>query len=73
MFFLTTFKLISGYSQGGLIARGIVQTFPNVSVSTFISLSSPQAGQYGGKLTVMKLYKQNNHIKVIFFVTDLYC
>ncbi|XP_063529093.1 lysosomal thioesterase PPT2 homolog isoform X1 [Cydia strobilella] len=36
-----------GYSQGGLIARGIVQTFPNVSVSTFISLSSPQAGQYG--------------------------
>lgn len=36
-----------GYSQGGLIARGIVQTFPNVSVNTFISLSSPQAGQYG--------------------------
>ncbi|XP_022116472.1 lysosomal thioesterase PPT2 homolog [Pieris rapae] len=36
-----------GYSQGGLVARGIVQTFPNVSVSTFISLSSPQAGQYG--------------------------
>ncbi|KAG6460037.1 hypothetical protein O3G_MSEX011740 [Manduca sexta] len=36
-----------GYSQGGLIARGIVQTFSNISVSTFISLSSPQAGQYG--------------------------
>ncbi|CAG4972994.1 unnamed protein product [Colias eurytheme] len=36
-----------GYSQGGLVARGIVQTFPNVSVDTFISLSSPQAGQYG--------------------------
>ncbi|XP_028178708.1 lysosomal thioesterase PPT2 homolog [Ostrinia nubilalis] len=36
-----------GYSQGGLIARGIVQTFSNVSVDTFISLSSPQAGQYG--------------------------
>ncbi|KAJ0181614.1 hypothetical protein K1T71_002336 [Dendrolimus kikuchii] len=36
-----------GYSQGGLVARGIVQTFPNVSISTFISLSSPQAGQYG--------------------------
>lgn len=36
-----------GYSQGGLIARGIIQTFPNVSVDTFISLSSPQAGQYG--------------------------
>lgn len=36
-----------GYSQGGLIARGIVETFENVSVDTFISLSSPQAGQYG--------------------------
>ncbi|XP_049871804.1 lysosomal thioesterase PPT2 homolog [Pectinophora gossypiella] len=36
-----------GYSQGGLLARGIVQTFPNLTVSTFISLSSPQAGQYG--------------------------
>lgn len=36
-----------GYSQGGLVARGIVETFSNVSVSTFISLSSPQAGQYG--------------------------
>ncbi|KAM3962719.1 palmitoyl-protein thioesterase 2 [Aphomia sociella] len=36
-----------GYSQGGLVARGIVQTFSNVTVDTFISLSSPQAGQYG--------------------------
>ncbi|KAL4720275.1 hypothetical protein ACJJTC_001382 [Scirpophaga incertulas] len=36
-----------GYSQGGLIARGILETFSNVSVDTFISLSSPQAGQYG--------------------------
>ncbi|XP_013200454.1 lysosomal thioesterase PPT2 homolog [Amyelois transitella] len=38
---------IIGYSQGGLIARGIIQTFANVTVDTFISLSSPQAGQYG--------------------------
>lgn len=36
-----------GYSQGGLVARGIVQTFSNITVDTFISLSSPQAGQYG--------------------------
>ncbi|XP_059059354.1 lysosomal thioesterase PPT2 homolog [Achroia grisella] len=36
-----------GYSQGGLVARGIVQTFSNVTIDTFISLSSPQAGQYG--------------------------
>ncbi|GBP76673.1 Lysosomal thioesterase PPT2 homolog [Eumeta japonica] len=38
---------IIGYSQGGLIARGIIETYANVSVDTFISLSSPQAGQYG--------------------------
>ncbi|XP_045535258.1 lysosomal thioesterase PPT2 homolog [Papilio machaon] len=38
---------IIGYSQGGLVARGIIQTFPNITVDTFISLSSPQAGQYG--------------------------
>lgn len=36
-----------GYSQGGLIARAILQRFPNHNVRTFISLSSPQAGQYG--------------------------
>lgn len=36
-----------GYSQGGLIARGILETFTNHCVRNFISLSSPQAGQYG--------------------------
>ncbi|OAD61114.1 Lysosomal thioesterase PPT2 like protein [Eufriesea mexicana] len=36
-----------GYSQGGLIARAILQRFPAHNVRNFISLSSPQAGQYG--------------------------
>lgn len=36
-----------GYSQGGLIARAILQRFPDHNVRNFISLSSPQAGQYG--------------------------
>ncbi|XP_059617109.1 lysosomal thioesterase PPT2 homolog [Phlebotomus argentipes] len=36
-----------GYSQGGLLARAILQTYTNHSVKNFISLSSPQAGQYG--------------------------
>uniref|UniRef100_A0A7G3AI95 palmitoyl-CoA hydrolase n=1 Tax=Lutzomyia longipalpis TaxID=7200 RepID=A0A7G3AI95_LUTLO len=36
-----------GYSQGGLLARAILQTFTNHTVKNFISLSSPQAGQYG--------------------------
>ncbi|KAG7311784.1 hypothetical protein JYU34_002862 [Plutella xylostella] len=38
---------VIGYSQGGLVARGVIQTFPNLTVDTFVSLSSPQAGQYG--------------------------
>nr|CAD7568058.1 unnamed protein product [Timema californicum] len=36
-----------GYSQGGLIARSILENFPDHNVKTFISLSAPQAGQYG--------------------------
>ncbi|KAF3425518.1 hypothetical protein E2986_05652 [Frieseomelitta varia] len=36
-----------GYSQGGLLARAILQRFPNHNIRNFISLSSPQAGQYG--------------------------
>ncbi|KAG8229731.1 hypothetical protein J437_LFUL007906 [Ladona fulva] len=38
-----------GFSQGGLIGRGILETFPKHNVKTFISLSAPQAGQYGTK------------------------
>lgn len=39
-----------GYSQGGLLARAILETFTNHTVRTFVSLSSPQAGQYGSEL-----------------------
>uniref|UniRef100_A0A3B1JVR4 palmitoyl-CoA hydrolase n=1 Tax=Astyanax mexicanus TaxID=7994 RepID=A0A3B1JVR4_ASTMX len=35
------------YSQGGLVCRGILSTLPDHNVHSFISLSSPQAGQYG--------------------------
>jgi len=35
------------YSQGGLICRAVLQTLPNHNVHSFISLSSPQGGQYG--------------------------
>ncbi|XP_073986349.1 palmitoyl-protein thioesterase 2 isoform X2 [Rhodnius prolixus] len=38
-----------GYSQGGLLARGILQQYPEHNVHTFISLSAPQCGQYGTK------------------------
>ncbi|XP_044742708.1 lysosomal thioesterase PPT2 homolog [Chrysoperla carnea] len=36
-----------GYSQGGLLARAILETFPEHNVHNFISLSSPQGGQFG--------------------------
>ncbi|KAH0630507.1 hypothetical protein JD844_013577 [Phrynosoma platyrhinos] len=35
------------YSQGGLICRALLSTTPDHNVDTFISLSSPQMGQYG--------------------------
>ncbi|XP_028656840.1 lysosomal thioesterase PPT2-A-like isoform X1 [Erpetoichthys calabaricus] len=35
------------YSQGGLVCRGILSVLPDHNVDSFISLSSPQAGQYG--------------------------
>lgn len=38
---------VIGYSQGGLLARAILQSNPDHCVSHFISLSSPQAGQFG--------------------------
>jgi len=36
-----------GYSQGALLARTILQANANHTVHNFISLSGPQAGQYG--------------------------
>lgn len=36
-----------GYSQGALTARVIIQAFPELNIHNFISLSGPQAGQYG--------------------------
>ncbi|KAM7421403.1 hypothetical protein PAMA_015502 [Pampus argenteus] len=35
------------FSQGGLICRALLSTTPYHNVHSFISLSSPQAGQYG--------------------------
>ena len=40
------FHLI-GMSQGGLVARGMLQRCPDIKVHSFISWVSPQAGQFG--------------------------
>lgn len=53
-----------GYSQGGLLSRAILEAFPNHCVKHFISLSSPQAGQYGSKYFFCAIF-------VAFFVTKL--
>lgn len=43
------------YSQGGLICRGIIESMPDINVSTFVSLSSPQGGQYGGYYHILSI------------------
>ncbi|XP_069491120.1 lysosomal thioesterase PPT2 [Ambystoma mexicanum] len=46
------------YSQGGLICRGLLETMPDHNVDTFISLSSPQMGQYGDTDYLSRLFPQ---------------
>lgn len=44
--------ILLGYSQGGLLSRAILEVFGDkLNIKRFISLSSPQAGQYGSKYT----------------------
>ena len=45
---LTSWWEISLFFTGGLVCRGILSTLSDHNVHSFISLSSPQAGQYGG-------------------------
>uniref|UniRef100_T1J9W8 palmitoyl-CoA hydrolase n=1 Tax=Strigamia maritima TaxID=126957 RepID=T1J9W8_STRMM len=42
-----------GYSQGGLIARGVLNVMPNHNVKRFVSLSAPQNGFHGEVLLVV--------------------
>lgn len=45
-----------GYSQGGLLARAILEVNSDHNVKNFISLSSPQAGQFGSKCRRTKIF-----------------
>lgn len=55
-----------GYSQGGLIGRAILECFPDHNVKHFISLSSPQAGQYGSECHTIQMNAQKKFIMNIF-------
>jgi len=55
---------IIGYSQGGLICRGIIESMSDLKVKTFVSLSSPQGGQFGDsflRLIFSNLVKETVH------------
>lgn len=45
-----------GYSQGALLGRTILQANPDHNVHRYISLSGPQAGQYGSKSTLFFIF-----------------
>ncbi|TDH11443.1 hypothetical protein EPR50_G00060840 [Perca flavescens] len=44
------------FSQGGLICRALLSLAPDHNVHTFVSLSSPQAGQYGDTEYLKKVF-----------------
>lgn len=49
-------SFVLGFSQGGLVARALIESSNKHNVHTFISLSSPQGGQYGGMLCKQIFY-----------------
>lgn len=54
-----------GFSQGGLVARGLIQTMDDHNVDTFISLASPLNGQYGDT-SYLKRYFPNTVKKLLY-------
>ena len=55
-----------GYSQGGLLARAILENSPDHNVKKFISLSSPQAGQFGSEYP-LNCYNESDLTSSRFF------
>lgn len=58
---------IIGFSQGGLTTRAILETMDDHNVDSFISLSSPQMGQYGDT-SYLKPYLPSVAYKDIYLV-----
>uniref|UniRef100_A0A8C6SD82 palmitoyl-CoA hydrolase n=1 Tax=Neogobius melanostomus TaxID=47308 RepID=A0A8C6SD82_9GOBI len=44
------------YSQGGVICRALLSVMPKHNIHSFIALSSPLAGQYGGTEYLKKIF-----------------
>ncbi|XP_003383295.1 PREDICTED: lysosomal thioesterase PPT2-A-like [Amphimedon queenslandica] len=58
------------YSQGGLVCRGVLEKYGH-NVHTFISLSSPQAGQFGDTDYLNFLFPTFTRDNIyLFFYTD---
>ncbi|XP_064383693.1 lysosomal thioesterase PPT2-A-like [Halichondria panicea] len=59
------------FSQGGLVCRGILETTPEHNVHTFVSLSSPQAGQFGDTVYLEHFFPNftKDHIYELFYTT----
>uniref|UniRef100_UPI00358E3AB4 lysosomal thioesterase PPT2-A-like isoform X1 n=2 Tax=Myxine glutinosa TaxID=7769 RepID=UPI00358E3AB4 len=53
------------YSQGGLMCRAMLATWPDHKVHTFISLSAPQMGQYGDTSYLKWLFP--GHVKTSLY------
>ena len=53
---------------GGLVCRGVLEKYGH-NVHTFISLSSPQAGQFGGNIAAAILH---THIYMYLIIIPLH-
>lgn len=56
-----------GYSQGGLLARAVLEVYGDHNVKNFISLSSPQAGQFGSEKIATKSFTTFNLVEKFFY------
>ncbi|XP_062278248.1 lysosomal thioesterase PPT2-A-like [Scomber scombrus] len=59
------------FSQGGLICRALLSTTPNHNVHSFISLSSPQAGQYGDTDNLNRVFPGYLKKTIFFFCYNI--
>eukprot|EP00116_Pleurobrachia_bachei_P011184 sb/3471446/ len=61
-----------GYSQGGVVLRGVIEEWDNHNVAMFISLASPQHGVYGSPplaehfIPFLDWYAKNGFYKVLY-------